>query len=74
MMKVHILDHCKFCDENQISSRFNQKKIQFIWIFEVSAAGLEPATNGLKGHCSTIELRARLRRILSRAGRGVNGT
>ena len=24
----------------------------------VSAAGLEPATNGLKGHCSTIELRA----------------
>jgi hypothetical protein len=26
--------------------------------FFVSAAGLEPATNGLKGHCSTIELRA----------------
>jgi hypothetical protein len=25
----------------------------------MSAAGLEPATNGLKGHCSTIELRAR---------------
>lgn len=24
----------------------------------VSAAGLEPATNGLKGHCSAIELRA----------------
>ena len=24
----------------------------------MSAAGLEPATNGLKGHCSTIELRA----------------
>ncbi|GAG09342.1 unnamed protein product, partial [marine sediment metagenome] len=23
----------------------------------MSAAGLEPATNGLKGHCSTIELR-----------------
>ena len=40
----------------------------------MSAAGLEPATNGLKGHCSTIELRARFRRILSRAGRGVNGT
>jgi hypothetical protein len=25
----------------------------------VSAKGLEPLTNGLKGHCSTIELRAR---------------
>ena len=25
---------------------------------EVSAKGLEPLTNGLKGHCSTIELRA----------------
>jgi hypothetical protein len=24
----------------------------------VSAEGLEPSTNGLKGHCSTIELRA----------------
>ena len=24
----------------------------------MSAAGLEPATNGLKGHCSAIELRA----------------
>ena len=24
----------------------------------VSAKGLEPLTNGLKGHCSTIELRA----------------
>jgi hypothetical protein len=24
----------------------------------MSAEGLEPATNGLKGHCSTIELRA----------------
>ena len=28
----------------------------------VSAAGIEPATNGLKGHCSAIELHARLRR------------
>jgi hypothetical protein len=26
--------------------------------FFVSAKGLEPLTNGLKGHCSTIELRA----------------
>ena len=26
--------------------------------WKVSAEGLEPATNGLKGHCSTIELRA----------------
>jgi hypothetical protein len=25
----------------------------------VSAEGLEPSTNGLKGHCSAIELRAR---------------
>jgi hypothetical protein len=25
----------------------------------VSALGLEPRTNGLKGHCSSIELRAR---------------
>ena len=26
----------------------------------VSASGLEPETNGLKGRCSTIELRARV--------------
>ena len=25
---------------------------------KMSAEGLEPSTNGLKGHCSTIELRA----------------
>ena len=49
MIKVRILDRCELCDENQLSSRSNQKKIQFEWIFEVSAAGLEPATNGLKG-------------------------
>ena len=24
----------------------------------MSATGIEPVTNGLKGHCSTIELRA----------------
>lgn len=29
--------------------------------FQVSVAGLEPATNGLKGHCSTIELHAPMR-------------
>ena len=34
---------------------WDKKKIQFEWIFDVSAAGLEPTTNGLKGHCSTIE-------------------
>ena len=28
---------------------------------EVSAKGLEPLTNGLKGRCSTIELRAQER-------------
>ena len=27
-------------------------------IGKVSALGLEPRTNGLKGHCSSIELRA----------------
>ena len=27
----------------------------------MSVEGLEPATNGLKGHCSTIELHAHLR-------------
>jgi hypothetical protein len=32
----------------------------------VSAEGLEPSTNGLKGHCSTIELCARTQGILSR--------
>ena len=32
----------------------------------MSAVGLEPTTNGLKGHCSTIELCAPVRRILSR--------
>ena len=28
-------------------------------LFQLSASGLEPETNGLKGRCSTIELRAR---------------
>ncbi len=28
--------------------------------FFVSSGGLEPSTNGLKGHCSAIELRAHL--------------
>ncbi len=32
----------------------------------MSAAGLEPATNGLKGHCSAFELRAHVGYILSR--------
>ena len=43
-------------------------------ILLVSAAGLEPATNGLKGHCSAIELRARALCILSRKGSLVNVT
>ena len=30
-------------------------------VLEVSAKGLEPLTNGLKGRCSTIELRAQER-------------
>jgi hypothetical protein len=29
------------------------------YVYLVSARGLEPPTNGLKGHCSAIELRAR---------------
>lgn len=29
----------------------------------VSAGGFEPPTNGLKGHCSAVELRARERRF-----------
>jgi hypothetical protein len=32
---------------------------------KMSAKGLEPLTNGLKGHCSTIELRAQTVPILS---------
>ena len=32
----------------------NKKKIK------VSAEGIEPSTNGLKGRCSAIELRAQL--------------
>ena len=31
----------------------------------MSAKGLEPLTNGLKGHCSTIELRARERYFIT---------
>jgi hypothetical protein len=39
----------------------------------MSVEGIEPSTNGLKGHCSAIELHARLAKsILSRAGIGVN--
>ena len=32
-----------------------------VWCILVSAEGLEPSTNGLKGRCSTIELRAQER-------------
>ena len=40
----------------------------------MSAKGLEPLTNGLKGHCSTIELRAHVKKaILSRPHFNVNG-
>jgi hypothetical protein len=35
----------------------------------MSVEGLEPSTNGLKGHCSAIELHARFARcILTRVG------
>ena len=36
----------------------------------MSVEGLEPPTNGLKGHCSTIELHARLRVGFYHAGGG----
>ena len=40
----------------------------------VSVEGLEPSTNGLKGHCSAIELHARIAKcILSRSVSYVNG-
>jgi hypothetical protein len=44
--------------------------MQWCWLIKqkVSAKGLEPLTNGLKGHCSTVELRARSEAILSRRG------
>ena len=35
-----------------------QKVLQYIGGLFVSAEGLEPSTNGLKGRCSAIELRA----------------
>ncbi len=39
----------------------------------MSAKGLEPLTNGLKGHCSSIELRAHTRGyILTRPPFNVN--
>ena len=41
---------------------------------KVSALGFEPRTNGLKGHCSAVELRARWVEILSRQGTVVNRT
>ena len=40
---------------------------------EVSVEGLEPSTNGLKGHCSAIELHAlKAKCILSRIAESVN--
>ena len=36
-----------------------QQKILHQEDYSVSAEGIEPSTNGLKGRCSTIELRAR---------------
>ena len=34
-------------------------ELSIFWGYFVSAERLELSTNGLKGHCSTIELRAR---------------
>ena len=40
----------------------------------MSVVGIEPTTNGLKGHCSAIELRAHTAElILSPCRGGVNG-
>ena len=36
-----------------------KKTTEFSVVF-MSSEGIEPSTNGLKGHCSAIELRARL--------------
>ncbi len=41
-------------------------------MYAVSALGFEPRTNGLKGHCSAVELRARAFCILSRYDALVN--
>ena len=38
-----------------------QKTSLRMFLILVSAEGLEPSTNGLKGRCSTIELRAQER-------------
>ncbi len=38
----------------------------------MSAKGFEPLTNGLKGHCSAVELRAQNAGIVSRAPLTVN--
>jgi hypothetical protein len=37
----------------------NEKPPNFQRLYTMSAERLELSTNGLKGHCSTIELRAR---------------
>jgi hypothetical protein len=51
------------------------KKTPQIWSFEMSAEGIEPSTNGLKGHCSAIELRARAKKhsIMPKYNRQQNG-
>ena len=41
--------------------QLNAKTPHIRGVFSVSVEGLEPPTNGLKGHCSTIELHAHLR-------------
>lgn len=54
-------------------SRGNQKNLPGGQVFVVSAKRLELLTNGLKGHCSAIELRAlNVKEILSLLGGGVN--
>ena len=47
-------------NKNALAMTFENKKALQKEDFFVSSGGLEPSTNGLKGHCSAIELRAHL--------------
>ena len=55
--------HCSVWTKRAIV--FGIPEIRFVHLqgFFVSAEGFEPSANGLKGHCSAVELRAREKRI-----------
>jgi hypothetical protein len=46
------------CPDTSQKIKLHKTKTRISAGIPVSAAGIEPATNGLKGHCSAIELRA----------------